>query len=274
MGPLALYCSDYAQDVGLWAQYNGLCTHVFTPNQKDPHGLSLFSGGLGLSLFHHKESVSFFKKCQLVATVGPRSKISAFWAYSMSVAQHRSRVEKSEMEYNLDLARSLLSWIKIVPVPFEGLPALRIPTEWTSPHSSPDICYVVANRGSATNLPLSAFESLAEVDLKAGLSVDFLVSGLDQANILRDLQGSKLKSNPRFRVWGSFASIKELIVYLSKTKKVVASSTGPLHIAHAAGVPVLGFYPQTKVQSFQRWRPHGYWHGAPVEFRVLSGTSS
>jgi ADP-heptose:LPS heptosyltransferase len=62
----------------------------------------------------------------------------------------------------------------------------------------------------------------------------------------------------------SFATVRELIVFLSKAQLVVSSSTGPLHIAHAAGVEVLGLYPTKRVESFDRWRPDGFWHQAPV----------
>jgi heptosyltransferase-3 len=42
----------------------------------------------------------------------------------------------------------------------------------------------------------------------------------------------------------------------AETSLVVAPSTGPLHLAVAAGKPVVTFYPPIKVQSALRWGPY------------------
>jgi ADP-heptose:LPS heptosyltransferase len=37
---------------------------------------------------------------------------------------------------------------------------------------------------------------------------------------------------------------------------VIAPSTGPLHVAAAVGTPVVGLYPNLRVQSPARWGPY------------------
>jgi ADP-heptose:LPS heptosyltransferase len=178
-------------------------------------------------------------------------------------------VEKSEMEYNVDLVSAWLKYHGRAEPDFHGLPALQIPPEWKAPVQSPDMCFVVLNKGSAQNLAPESYEDLAARELEHDKSVSFLVSGQGETELVARFESGPLSKFPKFKVQKSFGKISELIVYVSRLKQLVSSSTGPLHIAHAAGVPVVGYYPSLKVQSFSRWRPHGYWHAAPVEFRSL-----
>jgi ADP-heptose:LPS heptosyltransferase len=255
-----LHCSAYARAIGEWAQHNDLATEVWTAGEPLPE---VPAGAGGLSLFHAPEGVQLFRSLGLKRTLGPRSKLSALWSYRRSRAQHRSRVEMTEMEYNLDLARAFLEW-QGLPVPeFRGLPALALPPEWKSPVEAADLVLVVSNRGSAANWPLEKYKEWGLRERAAGRRVDFLASGLDAKERLAGLKDAEQAG---CRVLADFRSIRELIAYLATAKELVSSSTGPLHIAHAAGVPVTGIYPTKRVESFDRWRPHGYWHAAALRY--------
>lgn len=50
-------------------------------------------------------------------------------------------------------------------------------------------------------------------------------------------------------------SLAELITVLGQAQVVIAGSTGPLHIAAAVGVPVVGIYPATIAMGPWRWKP-------------------
>jgi len=177
------------------------------------------------------------------------------------------------MEYNIDLANAFLEKCGLHALPlFQGLPALRVPLDWKSGVEPPENVMVVTSRGSAKNLPLEFYVELARERLAKNERVDFLVSGLQALEIcasLRQVFEDDL-NQMRVKVLGDFPSIKALLVYLSRAKKVFSPSTGPLHMAHAMGVPVVGYYPkdsaETRTQVFKRWRPHGYWHNSPLEF--------
>jgi len=262
-----LHCSPYARAVGEWAVHNGLATELWTTGDALPTGLR---GERGLSLFHTPEGVELFRRLGLAHTLGPRAKLSALWSYTRSVAQHRSRVQKSEMEYNLDLARAFLVQAGSKVPEFRGLPALAVPPDWRAPIDSPDLVIVVSNRGSAANWPIEKYVEWGARESARGRRVDYLASGIDapeRREALRSL-GVEAKGS---RILADFGSIRELIAYLSKAGEVLSSSTGPLHLAHAAGVPVIGIYPTKRVESFDRWRPHGYWHAGPVRFVEMRG---
>jgi ADP-heptose:LPS heptosyltransferase len=258
-----LHCAPYTEDLGLWAHHNKLCTELWIAGKPAPQGLE---EALGLSLFHSPITVRAFKELGLKKTWGPRSKLSALWSYGKSIPQHRSRVEKSEMQYNLDLARRLLEQCGLKAPDFIGLPALKIPPEWTSPETPADLVIVLCNGGSAENWPVGEYLREAREALSRARKVDFLVSGLDaparKAELLRD----PLMSDSRVRLVENFPRLRDLISYLAAAREVLASSTGPLHLAHAAGIPATGLFPRLRVQSFERWRPDGYWHSAALRF--------
>lgn len=262
-----LHCSAYAEDIGLWAQHNELCTELWVEGKEAPK--SLLNCDAGLSLFHCKEAKNAFNEVQVKFSIGPRSKISALWSYSKTIAQHRSQVKKSEMHYNLDLARALLDYLKL-PIPeFRGIPAMKIPIEWRSPRKSPHTIVVVSNNASAANWNIDHYIDYAKsIYDSTGRSLDFLVSGHDARFRKEALVRSDVIRSGMGLV-EALPSLKELIVYLSQAKLVVSSSTGPLHIAHAAGVNVFGIYPSKRVESFDRWRPDGYWHKGSVRYQII-----
>jgi len=275
-----LHCSAYAKDIGEWALFNGLCTQVWIEGEKFPLDIPKreLSALPVLSLFYSKAAVSDFRTAGLKRILGPRNRLAALWNYRKSISQHRSRVEKSEAAYNIDLAKKFVKWVKI-PIPdFRGLPALQIPPKWKSTRSSPGLVIVVANAGSARNWPVEKYIEIAERALKSGRSVDFLVSGqgaeekraaLMDSGIVHVGEGSE-KEAARAGIAEEFATVGELVSWLSEAEEVMASSTGPLHIAHAAGVPVFGIYPSKPLAvSFRRWRPDGYWHSAAVRYISL-----
>ncbi len=261
-----LHCSPYAEAVGEWALFNGLCEELWAPDfSKEMIAPQGWEEAVGLCLHFSKSSVQGFKALRLKKTYGPRTKLAALWSFNRTLAQHRSRVEKSEMEYNLDLVRFLLAQMDLPQAEFTGLPALKVPPQWKSPRPSPHLIVVVANRGSALNWPVSKYFEAALVAKAEGKTIEFLVSGLDAE--ARKLELSRLGAETHgMPIVGDFSNLRELIVYIAGARELLSSSTGPLHVAFAAGVEVTGLFPTQRVQSFRRWQPAGYWHSAPLRF--------
>jgi ADP-heptose:LPS heptosyltransferase len=173
------------------------------------------------------------------------------------------------MAYNVDLAMRLLELMELPRLPFEGLPALEMPSEWKSPKTGADLLIVASNGGSALNWPMSRYLDWARSAMDQGKTVQFLIHGTDAAERRRDLEKSDIAS--RAECLPSFAELSQLIAHIASCGEIFSSSTGPLHIAHALGRPVTGLYPVSpKVQSFERWRPDGYWHEAPVKWISIS----
>jgi ADP-heptose:LPS heptosyltransferase len=269
---VGLHVSDYTSDLAELAVENGVCDFsVF----QDASGSWRHYGPLPaenqekeLLVFFHGEKVPPLQRAQKFQySLSPRSRLSTLWSYSQTLSQNRSRVEKSEMEYNFDLAQEFLARRANLRPPFQGLPALKIPGQWkVSQTERPCAAVFVNNGASAKNWALDAYLEEGARLRAAGYETHFHYGGVNAARWKSELEQASPK-NPGVRILDPFPDLRGLLGYLSGMSYVVASSTGPLHLAHALGIPVLGVFPRApKTQSFKRWRPCGYWHPAAVDF--------
>lgn len=273
---VVLHVSAYAGDIGKWACFNGVCDHWVVGEEPLQQGLR---ADFGLSLFHGKVARKLFQNCVYGPSLGPRSKLSSLWTYTKSIAQNRSHVAKSEMEYNVDLADKFLSSLaaphfQLSSPPsfdFQGLSPLQLPEDWKSPlKKNSDVLIVASNGNSAQNCKMERYIELAEMELSQGRRVDFLINGVDAAERIEVFKTHSLHKHQRVRMIEGFDSIAELIAHIAQVQKVYSSSTGPMHIAHALAKELHVFFPRTpKVQSFERWRPHGYWSSAPIHLEHI-----
>ncbi len=267
---VTLHCSRYARDIALWGLANGLYHRVWVDG--DPAPADLGRDSWGLALYDSPTTSRAFRGLRLRHRFGPYSRSTTYFRYSKGLRQSRSRVAKSEMAYNLDLARGLLRWQGIESPDFEPLPTLTVPGDWASPRRSPDWVAVLSSGGSARNWSVPDYLTWLQANRDADETLDFLVQGADAAERRQVLAASGILQEPGVGLVESFSQVRALIAYLAGAKQVLSSSTGPLHIAHAAGVPVYGIYPERPlVESFARWKPDGYGHDAAVTLVPIAG---
>jgi ADP-heptose:LPS heptosyltransferase len=109
------------------------------------------------------------------------------------------------------------------------------------------------SRGSAQDWPVERYVALAEV-LRRRHGVRPFFSGGPGEEAVVELCRRAVKGS------GACAAALPLPVFaalLGEADLVAAGSTGPLHLAAAQGVPVLGFYPARRAMSPLRWAPRG-----------------
>jgi heptosyltransferase III len=275
---VTLHCSSYAKDIGEWARHNSVVDELIF---KDSDGCWKNSAGLGpagederydylLSFFHCPSVKQLMSVVRVGRSFGPRTKVSSMWTYNRTIAQHRSRVMMSEMSYNLELARVALQQWGFATSEFQGLSKLKIPERWLKGYEPPlGLVVSLSNGGSAQNWQVSDYLNWV-TSYAPGQSVDFLVAGLDADIRKKELLGWEFFDPQKHQIVEALPSVGHLVGYLSQARRLVASSTGPLHVAHAAGVDVLGIYPTKRVESFRRWRPDGYWHDAELRWIEIS----
>jgi len=179
--------------------------------------------------------------------------------FNRRVFEHRKTSVRHEAEYNLSLARMLGSDSK--PVEFRiGVPEsakrnveafLR---EKRIHQCRPLVVLHPGSRGSALDWPMQSFARLAErlVD-EAGACV-VVSGGVDETEIAS--QVVRPDSRRAVSAAGRF-TLKELCALLERADLFIANSTGPLHLARAMNVEVVGFYPPLVPASPRRWGPYG-----------------
>ncbi len=201
---------------------------------------------------------------QIRYRIGPLSKPHSFLFFNRGMRQARSKVEMHEADYNIQLLRRLGIRVDarrvptMVSVPESSAQAAQ---DWLSAQgwnrNEPLIVVHPGMGGSALNWPLKHYAEYIKVLSNEGKQV--LVTGGPAESALLQEVGTLLGETVR-KVWfygGAEAkSVDFLAGLLQCASLMVASSTGPMHLAVALGKPVLTFYSGVRVQSAIRWGPY------------------
>jgi ADP-heptose:LPS heptosyltransferase len=187
--------------------------------------------------------------------IGPLSKAHSFVVYNRGRRQRRSRVAHHEADYNLQLLEPL--GVRVPPDRF--FPEIALAAEarvrardWLTRNGWSEGARWVAVHpgmgGSARNWPLDRYLALAGSLRAAGHDV-LVTTGPGEAAIAAHFAGHRVHAPAPDDAIDVLAALYESMAVL------VAPSTGPLHVAAAAGTPVVGLYPNLRVQSPARWGP-------------------
>jgi ADP-heptose:LPS heptosyltransferase len=159
---------------------------------------------------------------------------------------------------NSDLHESQLNLKLLSPLGFKDIPTLKELDQlnllsFNAPHKRRRLIIHPFSQGSALNW------SLEQYDLLAGLlkneDWEIVVSGtVKDKERLDNFAGVHLKSIPS--VCGQF-NLSEFIDFIADSEMLLACSTGPLHIAAAAGIKSVGLYVDRRPIHPGRWSPIG-----------------
>jgi len=187
---------------------------------------------------------------------------TAYRAYSFlfnrQVREHRKVSQKHESEYNLSLARAVGADARRVEfrlnVPNTAAAAVRSFLNGTPiGFRRPLVVLHPGSRGSALDWPPTRFADLADRLAEAGVPV-VLTGGENEIDavdrIVRQSASKPVSAAGRF-------DLKGLCALLKRADLLVSNSTGPLHLAHALGTEVVGFYPPLTPAHPRRWGPYG-----------------
>ncbi|HDQ25188.1 MAG TPA: glycosyltransferase family 9 protein [bacterium] len=180
--------------------------------------------------------------------------------FNRPVKMRRSRSEKHEADYNLELGSAITGEARAERVYYyvaeeEKAAAARYISK--KGLRSGFIIIHPGSRGSAWNLSPAKYGELAErAAREAGL--DILITGgpaeKELVNAVKAAAGSK----------GIYAmdedlSLREFGAVISAASCLISSSTGPMHMAAALGVKTLSFFPPRSLpaMSAKRWGPLG-----------------
>ncbi len=193
----------------------------------------------------------------------PATKLAQFF-YNHRIAQRRSRSEKPEYEYNLDLMQAFLEGqglkkLKPVEAPylaFKSAEVKKLKTKFMKQHkiaAGKQLVFIHAGHGgSADNLSLLQYAELAR---KLGTSKKrhfVLTAGPGEeghanrlANVLDKVPHS---------VYHSADGLVSFAKHLAFADFFISGSTGPLHLAAALDRPTAAFYPRRRSSTALRWQ--------------------
>jgi len=179
--------------------------------------------------------------------------------FNNKIYEHRKYAEKNELEYNLSQLKALSIdrkteknassfGISINPKALSRVKELLV--KRGANLAKPVIIIHPGSGGSAVDLPLHRFKEIALL-IENNLDVNLVFTGsAGEKELCKDIvspEGIDLSGE---------LELKELAALISLADIFIANSTGPLHLAAALGVYVIGFYPKFKVASPRRWGPY------------------
>lgn len=223
-----------------------------------------------LSLF---SDFSISAKCflkRIPLRVGQYSKPWSFLFFNRGKRQKRSMALKSEGKYSLELVQEIFHEMGIkgeFKVPPLKLPLDERESELASQalekigiqSDKPFLVIHPGMAGSALNLSGAQYAEIIKKMIPRIQCVASVGPSKQDQMIWADLEtsvpGVKKMEGLELSV------LKEVF---RKSRAVIAPSTGPLHLAHLVGVPVIGIYSPVQAHHPRRWAPWGGYSKAIV----------
>ena len=195
--------------------------------------------------------------------LAPATKIAQFF-YNQRLAQRRSRSEKPEYIYNLDLIKYYFTKNNIniyheVAPPYLGFPQeeiIRLRQKFIQKNNIPEnhklIFIHAGSGGSANNLSIKQYSQLAsKLRSQSGHTI-VITAGPGETETAVLL--SKELNNISHVVFNSTQGLIGFCKHIQFSDLFIAGSTGPLHIAGALDTPTVGFYTRRRSATALRWQ--------------------
>ncbi|MDX4060686.1 glycosyltransferase family 9 protein [Aliarcobacter skirrowii] len=179
-------------------------------------------------------------KSRIKKRVAPATKIAQIF-FNIKVMQRRSKVEKTEWQYNLDLAKAIFPDIKL---DFKR-PLLNLDVK-----KEKRVIFHAGFGGSSDgNLSLDDYLSLARSIKDSEYEVVFSFGPDDEKS--KEYIESKLDF--KATIYNSKGTLLDFTKYIASSTLFVSTSTGPMHLAGASNSQTLSFFGDSLFASSKRW---------------------
>ncbi len=170
------------------------------------------------------------------------------------LSQHRSQCARHEADYNLELLKPVLQ--EDVPAQFAFSPRLQVPEPLKVREGLPPRYAILhpGSGGSAPNLSLHQYRLLIETLLRETDWAVVVTGSFDDASLAEQLRAGFPEARVLNRT-GRF-SLEEMLQLVGSAELLLASSTGPIHLADALNRPLLSFYCPAVPFTPRRWGPY------------------
>ncbi|MBC7465033.1 MAG: glycosyltransferase family 9 protein [Bdellovibrio sp.] len=188
---------------------------------------------------------------------GVYSQWHSFLFLNSGVRQSRSKAEKHEFDYNKDLLLNTLNLKDDRRIHFFEIAK---PTDLSllQKFNLTAKNYLVVHpgmMGSALNWSQAKYIDYIQKQIDQGETIAVTGTQADEP-YLTDIK-SQFENHPQVRWLQNQVNLKDLVLILAESKKVIAPSTGVAHIAASVGADVHGIYSPVRVHHPRRWAPRG-----------------
>lgn len=196
-------------------------------------------------------------KADIAIRAGVKSQWHSFLFLNHAIRQKRSKAEKHELEYNLDLVYHTLNPRQTKMFQYFEIPK-PVETDVLEKFKLAAGKYVVVHpgmMGSALNWPQSEYIKFILQTLAEKKPV--VITGTDSDEVYLTEIKKEFLHHPDVTWLQSKLNFRELIQVLSNSEFVLAPSTGVAHLAASVGAHIRGIFSPVKVHHPTRWGLRG-----------------
>ena len=209
-------------------------------------------------VFPDKEIAQVAKKAQIPLRVGTSHRWWHWWYCNKRIDFSRKNSPLHEAQLNFKLLQGL-------DINFEpnfsliqdwyGLQAPALPEVYQNMLHQEKLNVILhpKSKGSAREWHLDSYFTL----VKSNPDINFFITGTKEEGELIAAQKSEIFDLGNVSKLCGNLTLSELIAFIAYSDALIACSTGPLHIAAALGIQVLGIYPPIRPMHPERWQPIG-----------------
>jgi len=179
------------------------------------------------------------------------------WLFNHRVSIRRRGIDRHEADMNLDLITSPEK------VRFAPFPEIRIPEQdrlfaksiiesGGFGESSRIVIIHPGSGNSARNWPIEYFRELAKL-LSQERNIQIITTGITSESKLCEI----VSDGKHLNLCGK-SNLLQLAALILESCLFISNSTGPLHLASALGIPVIGLYPPVRDCLPVRWGPYNH----------------
>ncbi len=178
--------------------------------------------------------------------------------FNRRIFEHRKSGHKHELIHNLSLLKPLIG-DAATDIRFEfDIPenVLQKRENLFKTKGVRENNYIIlhpGNGGSAPNLSLTQYQFIVRHLLKKTKLQIILTGAGEESSFVNEII-EPFKSLNLFNLAGKL-TMQMLMAVIADARIFIATSTGPLHIANAFGIPIIGFYCPSKPCAPDRWGP-------------------
>lgn len=184
--------------------------------------------------------------------------------FSEKVFEHRKIAERHELEYNVNLLKQIGINETVNPsavnfnldVNQNSLTKVKSLLVQSGINDNEELIIIhPGSGGSSIDLPLNRLKELVQklVNLE---NVSIIVTGSQSEIEICD----QVSPDNKTHNFAGKLSVSELTALISLSKIFISNSTGPIHIAAALDIFIVGFYPKILACSAKRWGPYNKKH--------------
>ncbi|WP_197464534.1 glycosyltransferase family 9 protein [Marinomonas aquimarina] len=218
-----------------------------------------------ICLFSNSYNAKLVRKARIPVRVAPATK----WVqllYTHTLRQRRSKSEKPEYQYNLELAEYLIEVLQGQVQTMSPHQLLSFSNQQKAAQKEKlrhalgvtfeqRTCFIHPVTGGSSNTLTQAQWGKLITFLDQQAPTHFVITaGPGESAISKALVDAMTGKVERISLYDNNDGVEDFMRSISVADLFMAGSTGPLHIAGALDVPTIGFYPKKRSSTPLRWQ--------------------